>query len=86
MIIFSCHALALTFLLHSMRLAVPYPDVLAAYGMSLIASLFTAHPAVDITVSKSHVLFHAPSSREVQDYYIKTTTGIESINPGGIIV
>jgi uncharacterized protein (TIRG00374 family) len=44
MIIFSCHALALTFLLHSMRLAVPYPDVLAAYGMSLIASLFTVLP------------------------------------------
>jgi len=44
MLIFSCHALALTFLLHSMRLDVPYPDVLAAYGMSLIASLFTVLP------------------------------------------
>ncbi|NBU64726.1 MAG: UPF0104 family protein [Chloroflexia bacterium] len=44
MLIFSCHALALTFLLHSMRLDVPYPHVLAAYGMSLIASLFTLLP------------------------------------------
>jgi hypothetical protein len=54
-------------------------------GIMLIASLFTADPAMDITISKSHVLFHAPSAREVQDYYIKTTTGIESVNPGGII-
>ena len=54
-------------------------------GIMLIASLFTADPAMDITISKSHVLFHAPSAREVQDYYIKTTTGIESINPGGIV-
>ncbi len=44
MTIFSCHALALTFLLHSMRIEVPYFDVLAAYGMSLIASLFTVLP------------------------------------------
>lgn len=54
-------------------------------GIMLIASLFTADPATDITISKNHVLFHAPSAREVQDYYIKTTTGIESVNPGGIV-
>jgi hypothetical protein len=47
--------------------------------------LFTADPAMDIIISKNHVLFHAPSAREVQDYYIKTTTGIESVNPSGII-
>ena len=45
MLIFALHALALTFLLHSMRLNVPYIDVLAAYGMSLIASLFTVLPS-----------------------------------------
>ena len=54
-------------------------------GIMLIASLFTADPAIDITVSKNHVLFHAPSAGEVRDYYVKVTTGIESVNPGGII-
>ena len=55
MLIFALHALALTFLLHSMRLNVAYFDVLAAYGMSLIASLFTVLPsgggAVEATLS-----------------------------------
>lgn len=44
MSIFVCHALALTSLLHGMRIPVPFFDVLAAYGMSLIVSLFTVLP------------------------------------------
>lgn len=67
------------------KLERPCTVVPSQKGIMLIASLFTADPDVNITISKSHVLFHAPSAREVQDYYIKTTTGIESINPGGIV-
>jgi uncharacterized protein (TIRG00374 family) len=44
MLIFVLHAAALTALLYSVRLEVPYFDVLAAYGMSLIVSLFTILP------------------------------------------
>jgi uncharacterized protein (TIRG00374 family) len=44
MMIFVLHAVALTALLHSVRIDVPYIDVLAAYGMSLIVSLFTVLP------------------------------------------
>ena len=64
MLIFALHALALTFLLHSMRLNVPYFDVLAAYGMSLIASLFTMLPsgggAVEATLSFTLHLQNVP--------------------------
>lgn len=64
MLIFALHALALTFLLHSMRLEVPYFDVLAAYGMSLIASLFTVLPsgggAVEATLSFTLHLQNVP--------------------------
>lgn len=44
MTIFALHAVALTALLHSVRIDVPYIHVLAAYGMSLIASLLTVLP------------------------------------------
>lgn len=64
MLIFALHALALTFLLHAMRLNVPYFDVLAAYGMSLIASLFTVLPsgggAVEATLSFTLHLQNVP--------------------------
>lgn len=42
--IFVFHALALTALLYGMRVDAPFLDVLAAYGMSLIVSLFTILP------------------------------------------
>jgi uncharacterized protein (TIRG00374 family) len=42
--IFVFHALALTALLYGMRIEAPFLDVLAAYGMSLIVSLFTVLP------------------------------------------
>lgn len=54
-------------------------------GIMLIASLFTADPDMKITVSKSHILFHAPSSKEVQDYYIQITTGIKPVTAGSIV-
>lgn len=44
MSIFVFHALALTALLYGMRIEVSFLDVLAAYGMSLIVSLFTILP------------------------------------------
>ncbi|MBM4412253.1 MAG: flippase-like domain-containing protein [Chloroflexi bacterium] len=44
MSIFVCHAVALNALLYGMRIDVPFWNVLAAYGMSLIVSLFTILP------------------------------------------
>ncbi len=64
MMIFVLHSAALTALLHSVRLDVPYFHVLAAYGMSLIVSLFTILPggggAVEAALSFSLHLQDVP--------------------------
>ena len=64
MMIFVLHSAALTALLHSVRLDVPFFDVLAAYGMSLIVSLFTVLPggggAVEAALSFSLHLQDVP--------------------------
>lgn len=52
--------------------------VAAQKGIMLIACLFTADTAEQIVISKSHVLFHAPTARSVMAHYVETTTGIKS--------
>ena len=54
-------------------------------GMGLIQSLFTADADRKVSLSKQHVIMHAPSIDAMQNHYIKTTTGIEPITRGGII-
>ena len=70
------------------KLERPCTVVPSAKGIMLIASLFTADPDLKIVISKAHVLYHAASAKEVQDYYIQTTTGIKpvsaSVLAGGI--
>lgn len=56
-----------------------------AKGIMLIASLMTAEPDFKTHISKQHVLFHSASAKEVQDYYIQTTTGIQTVSAGGIV-
>jgi len=51
-------------------------------GIMLIASLFTADPDIKITLHKNHVLMHAPSAKQVCDYYIEVTTGIKPVSSG----
>lgn len=64
MMIFVLHSAALTALLYSVRIDVPFFDVLAAYGMSLIVSLFTILPggggAVEAALSFSLHLQDVP--------------------------
>ena len=54
-------------------------------GMGLIQSLFTVDADRTVTLSKHHVIMHAPSIDAMQKHYIKTTTGIEPITRGSII-
>ena len=54
-------------------------------GIGLIQSLFTADADVNVVLQKEHVLMHAPSIDQMQNHYIKTTTGIEPVTRGGII-
>jgi hypothetical protein len=51
----------------------------------LISSLFTSEPDVTVTLSKNHVLYHAPTVKEIQSHYIQVTTGIQTIPAGSVI-
>ncbi len=51
----------------------------------MMQSLFTAELTKDVHLSKDHVLMHAPVVKEIRDYYIKTTTGVE-IAPAGLVI
>ncbi len=54
-------------------------------GLGLLQSLFTSDLNKSIRLEKRHVMMHAPTLNDVQNHYIKTTTGIEPVSKGGII-
>ncbi len=54
-------------------------------GLGLLQSLFTSELNKSIRLEKRHVMMHAPTVKDVQNHYIKTTTGIEPVSKGGII-
>jgi hypothetical protein len=54
-------------------------------GLGLIQSLFTSDINKNITLNKSHVMMHSPTVKDVENHYVKTTTGIEPVSKGGII-
>jgi hypothetical protein len=54
-------------------------------GLALMQSLFTSDLNKSITLDKRHVMMHSPTVKDVQDYYIQTTTGITPVGPGSII-
>ena len=54
-------------------------------GLGLLQSLFTSDLNKSIRLEKGHVMMHAPTIHDVQNHYIKTTTGIQPVSKGGII-
>jgi len=54
-------------------------------GLGLIQSLFTGDLNKTVALEKKHVMMHAPTIRDVENHYIKTTTGIEPVTKGSII-
>jgi hypothetical protein len=54
-------------------------------GLALMQSLFTSELNKNITLDKRHVMMHSPTVKDVEDYYIQTTTGIQPVSAGGII-
>lgn len=68
------------------EIAKPCTVMPSPQGMGLIQSLFTADADVSVSLQKQHVLMHAPSIDAMQKHYIKTTTGIEPVTRGSIVV
>lgn len=54
-------------------------------GLGLIQTLFTSDLNNNVKLDKQHVMMHAPTIKDVENHYIKTTTGIEPAGAGGII-
>ena len=54
-------------------------------GLALMQSLFTSDVNKSIRLDKRHVMMHSPTVKDVEDYYIQTTTGIQPVSNGGII-
>jgi hypothetical protein len=57
----------------------------SAQGMALMQSLFSAELNTDIELKADHVMMHSESAKPVQDYYLTTTTGIQTVSKGSIV-
>ena len=54
-------------------------------GIGLMQSLISADINTNITLNKSHVIMTAPVITDIENHYIRTTTGIQPATKGGII-
>ena len=54
-------------------------------GLGLIQSMFTIDLNKTIKLDKQHVMMHTITVKDVQNHYLKTTTGIEPVSKGSII-
>lgn len=54
-------------------------------GLALMQSLFTSDLNKNIILDKRHVMLHSATVKDVEDYYIQTTTGIQPVSAGSII-
>lgn len=55
-------------------------------GIGLMQSLFSADINTEVELNKQHVMFHSPVIKQMQDHYIQTTTGIQTVSKGPMIV
>lgn len=53
-------------------------------GLGLVQSLFTGNLEKNVKLEKKHIMMHSKTIKDVENHYIKTTTGIETA-PAGII-
>ena len=51
-------------------------------GLGLMQSLISGDINTNITLSKSHVMMHSPVVKDIENHYIRTTTGIEPVSKG----
>lgn len=63
----------------------PCTVVPSQQGLGLMQSLISADINTNITLNKSHVIMHSPVIKDIENHYIRTTTGIQPASSGGII-
>jgi hypothetical protein len=55
-------------------------------GIGLMQSLFSGDINKDIELKKEHVMLHAPVIKQLEDHYLQTITGIQTVSKGPIVV
>jgi hypothetical protein len=63
----------------------PCSVVPSQQGIGFMQSLISADINSNITLNKSHVVMHSPVIADIENHYIRTTTGIQPVTKGGII-
>jgi hypothetical protein len=63
----------------------PCTVVPSQQGLGLLQSLFSGDLNTNVTLSRQHIIMHAPVIKDLENHYIKTTTVIEPVTKGGII-
>jgi len=64
----------------------PCTVVPSQQGIGLMQSLFSADINKDVELKSEHVMMHCPVIKQLEDHYIQTTTGIQTVSKGPIIV
>ena len=55
-------------------------------GIGLMQSLFSAEVNKDIELKSEHVMMHSTVIKALEDHYLTTTTGIQQVSKGPLIV
>lgn len=51
-------------------------------GLGLMQSLISADINTNIMLNKTHIVMHSPVINDIENHYIRTTTGIQPIKSG----
>lgn len=54
-------------------------------GLGLMQSLISADINSNVTLKFEHIIMHSPVITDIENHYIRTTTGIQPATKGGII-
>ena len=54
-------------------------------GLGLMQSLISADINTNVTLKFEHIVMHGPVIKDIENHYIRTTTGIQPATKGGII-
>jgi len=54
-------------------------------GLGLMQSLISADINTNVTLKYEHIIMHGPVITDIENHYIRTTTGIQPATKGGII-
>jgi hypothetical protein len=63
----------------------PCVVVPSGQGIGLMQAMFSAEINTIITLKSEHIMMYAPTVKDLEAHYLKTTTGIELLPKGKII-